>query len=443
LQLLNNEDGDFVNKLDAWVGRCHIVNQGTDNHQSYNATAAVFCTSAVLYQNILREHIRRQGYELMSVTDVLPFSEWVRLHAEEKDSIKLARLVNQWDIVKVGSLIDVTENLDAQSETDYLTTLEHEVSPLPDQSDIPFWDKEWIAPELKEILFSKPDNEEQFKTYFIVDAGLRKNITKVYDLDDVDVPIRCLYTGDAASEQEQVAPYIVDMTLPEGAWDEKDIVPDFHKDFFDKHWNKDTGIFIRTQSNIDTVWEHFRKFTRVQMEDDGRWVVFRFFDPRTISTFVEALERDDVHKFLGQHSLINLRQLNLKVFRATTPLEEAQRRTLPALQMKEKYVAAFAKSRKYKFRERLQHFISGELPRFKELTPDRQDVILKAILEQSIKHGIKIERAVAQFTLASILFGQDPANDPKLEQTLRSDMHQLDKTTALLHEVRSRLSSTH
>lgn len=175
---------------------------------------------------------------------------------------------------------------------EYLTITEHEIEPLPDQSGMPFWDKEWIAPELKELLFRQPEEGAKLRTYFIVDATLRKNITGVFDLDSglVDVPIQCLFKGEKAEELKEAAPYLIDMTLPDGAWDDGDLVPSFHKSFFANHCGQNTGIFIRTPALFADVWGHFRKFPRIQVEDDKRWVYFRFWDPRIAPSYYSSIK---------------------------------------------------------------------------------------------------------------------------------------------------------
>lgn len=184
----------------------------------------------------------------------------------------------------------------------YLTITEHEFEPLPDQSGIPFWDQDWIAPELKDLLFGQSDGGLPLRTYFIVDATLRKNITGIFDLDAVDVPVECLFKGEAAEELREVAPYLINMTLPEGAWGDKDKVPAFHQDFFKKHWEQNTGVFIRSTASMDKVWGHFRKFTRVS-DKNNKIVYFRFWVPSTLYPMGRYLRHSDqyAHVFLPEH----------------------------------------------------------------------------------------------------------------------------------------------
>lgn len=152
-------------------------------------------------------------------------------------------------------------------------------------------DKPWVAPELHKLVFARGQN-----TYFIVDAALRSEVTGSFDLDDVDVPTRSFFIGDAAETLKQIAPYLIDMTLPEDAWDDPAQVPDFHRDFFKRHWKKGTGIFIRTPAAMDDVWANFRKFTKVK-RSDGKVTYFRFWDPTILMHFLEASTPPELDRF--------------------------------------------------------------------------------------------------------------------------------------------------
>lgn len=427
--------------FEAWIGNCDLRQiEGGGAHQ---CQAAVWADSADTFRARLAAYIWAQGYKLFWAEECHPVSQYLQRHGNPHKIGALARAVHEGHHVELSRLVAVGETGESELEN-YLTITEHELEPLSDQTGIPFWDQEWIAPDLKDLLFGQPEDGPPLRTYFIVDATLRKNITGVFDLDSgmVDVPIQCLFKGDAAEELKEAAPYLIDMTLPEGAWDNRDLVPSFHKDFFKKHWGQPTGVFIRTPALMSEVWGHFRKFTRIQMEEDGRWVYFRFEDPRTVSTFVEALDEDDTHKFLGPHQLINPAQTMLKAYNATNPIGENQRRALPPLIMKNDYIKAFGADLKNKFREKLVRFICEEAPDFERLEADKQVSVIDSILKQAITQGIKIERAVANFTLASILFGQHLINDPHFERIIKSSSHQNDVASELLKQVRFRLSPT-
>lgn len=190
--------------------------------------------------------------------------------------------------------------------TDYLAITEHQISPLPDQDHLPFWEKEWIAPELKNLLFGQMEAEDDtnsilLRTYLIVDAYLYTKIRGFFDLDLIDeIPVKCLFQGKAGEQLKAVAPYLIDLTLSEIAWDDKDKISDFHKYYFDKQWHQGTGIFVRSTIGIEGIYQHFRKFTQLQ-DEHGKWYFFRFWEPKIFRDYMNDLSHQEgkIMKWFG------------------------------------------------------------------------------------------------------------------------------------------------
>lgn len=153
-----------------------------------------------------------------------------------------------------------------------------DVPRLPPQEGVAFWDRQWIDPNLFKQLFQ--DRSEY--TYLVVDAHLRQAITKVFDLDTLDVPTRCLFKGDAEEQYAQSAPFLIDMTLP------ADRVLQFHRSFFADHWEAGTGILLRSDAPIEVIWAHLRKFIRSTSEH-GPDRFFRFWETNATRDYFEAI----------------------------------------------------------------------------------------------------------------------------------------------------------
>lgn len=143
--------------------------------------------------------------------------------------------------------------------------------------------EDWISPELKQILSAET------RTYLLVDATQRKKITQIFDLDDLELECRCLFKGEAAENWKASAPYLIDMTLPADAWEDASKVSHFHRSFIVEHWGQDTGIIVQTTASMDAVWRHFRRFTRVQVDGQESWLLFRFWDPRVARGYFSGI----------------------------------------------------------------------------------------------------------------------------------------------------------
>ncbi len=424
-----------MNHYDAWIGTCHIE-ETNDVGISYTCFAAVYATYQDDVESSLQQHFKSQHQHLLKVENVFPIMTWLNKHGHNNTVMNLANLVNTDHIVELSTFVKVDE---ITKPFAFLTTNESGIPLLPDQSQTPLQYQKWIAPELHETLFGQPNDGLKLRTYFIVDPTLRKKVVGKFDLDDsaVDIPKRCLFKGKAAEELKEAAPYLLDMTLLKDTSSNHDTLPSFHKDFFENHWGQNTGIFIRSTAGFEEVWHHFRKFTKLQMEEDNRWIFFRFWDPRTLPTFLDALEENDAHKFLASHQIVNLANDRLKTYQMTFPLNNEQSRTLPSLIMKNIYVTAFSQDRKKTFIDKLHHFISEKSDNFASLNEDKKIPLLDKLIKESSNFNIGAEEAVANFVLASVQFGRPLVDEQKLAHILASEHHELDKTKALLREIKN------
>ena len=58
-------------------------------------------------------------------------------------------------------------------------------------------------------------------------------------------------------------------------------------------WDRAWGILLRSDRTLDEVRRHLRQFLRVQMPD-GRFALFRFYDPRVLPTYLRHCTRDEL-----------------------------------------------------------------------------------------------------------------------------------------------------
>ncbi|OKH89426.1 DUF4123 domain-containing protein [Thalassospira sp. TSL5-1] len=269
-----------MSDFQAWIGNCHL--RATEGDGEYRCQAAVWARDYSSFRSALETHIAYLDYSILWLEEVLSAPEYLSRHSAQQRQVgALAQAVHAGHTVELGPI----EGTITETTKSYLTVENHTFEHPLHQTDMPFRDQEWIAPKLKELLFNQPKNGSKIYTYLVVDATLRKNITGVFDLDSIDVPIRSLFKGKAAQELKESAPYLIDMTLPDTAWTNNEDVPTFHRDFFRKHWGQNTGIFIRTTASMDHVWGHFRKFIRLQREDTKAWIFLRFWDPRVAISY--------------------------------------------------------------------------------------------------------------------------------------------------------------
>lgn len=292
----------------AWVGKCliHTQPEAEKPHEhpwNVQCYAAVWTETYEGFSQAVRNHCQAQGHYLVWAEQVYPILLWLNRYGHHNTMIDLAKTVDGNHSIALSPLVPRSEAGKPLPAPTYLEVIEQTIPPLPDQSDKPFWEKDWIVPELKDLLFGQPDTQQPLHTYLIVDATLRTRISGIFDLHLQDVPIRSLVRPEMAENLRDVAPYLVDMTLPEGAWGDRKQVPGFHIDFFANHWCQSTGILIRTTANMDAVWAHFHHFVRVQAEETQEWLFFRYWDPDITSVYFDKIK--DTPEKIAQWFYIN------------------------------------------------------------------------------------------------------------------------------------------
>ena len=314
-------------QFQAYIGLCrferfqdhegtHLIVEPGQTLPTFEAPIACWVASTVEYDELLTVALPKQGYRLLRTEEVMPINARFETKGFNATLGELAAKVSPGRRFHAGVSRPVgfeqshgIEGPNQTEETKYLTITEHECPPLPDQSHLPIWDHEWIAPELKELLFGQPEQGSCLRTYFIVDATLRKNITRVFDLDTplVDVPIQCLFKGDAAIELKEVAPYLIDMTVPAESWGDLHKLPGFHQKFFAEHWDHGTGIFVRSHADFDQVFRHFRRITKY-ISNDGKSYFFRFWESNSVFDYFLGIQgnlQKSTYLFQSRHAKID------------------------------------------------------------------------------------------------------------------------------------------
>lgn len=312
---------------------------------------------------------------------------------------------------------DPWQNLDRlcedQSEHVYVEIKPRELAELSYQTDTPFWDRLWIQPELKALLFGNPEDAGRFRTYLIVDASRRKNVTKVFDLDIGNLPIRCLFKGDAEDELKEVAPYLIDMTLSKDTTEYAEFDLSFHKDFFRNHWGQNTGIFVQTDAGIDEVWGHFRKFTKAVMKEDRRKMFFMFHDPRILPAYLQNVQTDagKVRCFCSTEGGTFFRFIaengHTSAIEITPDATRLAQMPRPAFVLSYEDFRPQAEAQKVKRAGRIANRIKGDFPdELKSVNLNKVTDIALRVVDRFIRYGFTRQEYLHYFVVWSVFFGE-------------------------------------
>lgn len=96
-----------------------------------------------------------------------------------------------------------------------------------------------------------------------------------------------LYVGSAQRDYWAISPYLLQMKPDDLDW----ILMNLQEDAW--------GILAETSADLNAMKRHFRKFLTVREEESGRFLLFRFYDPRVLPIFLESCSVQQAHAFFG------------------------------------------------------------------------------------------------------------------------------------------------
>jgi hypothetical protein len=97
-----------------------------------------------------------------------------------------------------------------------------------------------------------------------------------------------LYDGDAAERLDGVAPYLLHLGDDAAMFDW----------IWQFGWGRSFGVFVWAEQSLVDLRAHLRRLTKVRTED-GRVLLFRFYDPRVLSVFLPSCDAEQALFFFG------------------------------------------------------------------------------------------------------------------------------------------------
>lgn len=158
----------------------------------------------------------------------------------------------------------------------------------------------WIAPHIKEQLSEIEESLVKKKqevdtisyienlpspNYVLIDAALWGADINSFLESDLIVH-RSLFRGSTGLDLWSVAPYLIELNSQE---EFVHIIK--QKDPIDRR-----VTWLYSETDIDTLRKHFRRFLRMKKED-GSYIYFRFYDPYVVNTVFPSLTNEQVLDF--------------------------------------------------------------------------------------------------------------------------------------------------
>jgi hypothetical protein len=126
--------------------------------------------------------------------------------------------------------------------------------------------------------------------YAVVDAARDRRILELCR-ESVEEH-RSLYDGVEGETMAHVAPYLI--RLPAGSRLLGALVRE--------GWGSRWGVYLTSPLPFTEVRRHLRRFLMVELEESGDRMYFRFYDPRTLMTFIPSCSPRQAQEFFGSAS---------------------------------------------------------------------------------------------------------------------------------------------
>jgi len=136
--------------------------------------------------------------------------------------------------------------------------------------------------ELTGVLFSKPDAS----VFAVLDGASVPDLVK--NLYQFEPEYCCLYRGELEADMASVAPYLVKLEPQD----------EFTEWLLREGWGAHWGVFFTTTTTLRALRDHFREFHTVELPDQ-RTVLFRYYDPRVLRSFLPVCNAAELSLFYG------------------------------------------------------------------------------------------------------------------------------------------------
>ena len=141
---------------------------------------------------------------------------------------------------------------------------------------------ESARPELAGVLFGQAG----LSVFAVLDGASAPDLVK--GLFEHEPEYCCLYRGELSPDMALVAPYLVRLEAGEK----------FTEWVLTEGWGAHWGIFLHTATTLRALRDHFREFHTVELPDQ-RTVLFRYYDPRVLRSFLPPCNPAELRSFFG------------------------------------------------------------------------------------------------------------------------------------------------
>jgi Domain of unknown function (DUF4123) len=160
--------------------------------------------------------------------------------------------------------------------------------------DAPSPDQEALETGLAHVFFSPvepyefardPDQPPPLRAYALIDASQSPDIAIC--LDAFNSPARCLFDGDVGDDLSDVAPWLVELTRFDDAWDW------FVADGYGRNW----GILIHSRLELPRLKTQLKRFLKIT-DEKGQSFFFKYYRPKHLNAYLPVFDDQQTSSFM-------------------------------------------------------------------------------------------------------------------------------------------------
>lgn len=295
-------------------------------------------------------HPKMQAFKARPMLAPLPAEVWFEQYGRHPQLIDIEK---QMTLGRPPEFIPVQKH-PSQTEPprkSFLEITKIEVEPLDDQSYVLPSDIRNYPEKLDNFFKGLDDSSQALNYYAVIDACASPFFPESFLTNDKTTS-DCLFTGQHAEYYEDDAPYLLDLSADRHTLR---CLMTYIKDQEDYYfWSERAAVFLRSSKSFAAVLEHLRQFVRFQ-QPDGTWVFFRFYDPRVLAKYLDALdtEPEKLASFFGTaDSIVDAWGVNDATSFTTYRSKKLDQDIVPAKigygQWEQEYFRRAARKRKYR-----------------------------------------------------------------------------------------------
>jgi hypothetical protein len=160
--------------------------------------------------------------------------------------------------------------------------------------DAPSPDQEALTQGLAQVFFSPvepyefardPDQPPPLRAYALIDASHRADIAIC--LEAFNSPARCLFDGEVGEDLAEVAPWLVELTRFDDAWDW----------FVENGYGKNWGILMHSRLELPRLKTQLKRFLKIT-DEKGESFFFKYYRPKHLNAYLPVFDDVQMTSFM-------------------------------------------------------------------------------------------------------------------------------------------------